>query len=128
MAFKTFRFPLAVDRSQGNFELTETTLETIKQNLLLFFVTDTGERVVNNQLGSIFRKSLFEPSKELIEFKIDNEINRIFSTYFTNLKLLSSKIEVIENTNTTQNAVKISILYSVNNLETMQDKIDVIIG
>ncbi len=126
--FKNLKFPLQIDKSLGMFQITETTIETIKQNLILFFATDENERVVNNQLGSRFRKYLFEPDIQNIRSKCENDVNRIFSDYFPNLNLVNLEVKEIDNNSQTQNAIQISIIYSIKNLESLQDNFSIIVG
>jgi len=126
--FKNLKFPLQIDKNLGYFEMVNTTLETIKQNLILFFASDENERVVNNQLGSRFRKYLFEPNIQNIRSKCENDVNRIFSDYFPNLNLVNLKVEELPNNSQTQNAIRIEITYSVHNLESLQDNFSIIVG
>ena len=78
---KNLKFPLQSGRKEGYFGLTETSLEAVKQNLMMFFAVDEGEKVVNN-IGSRFRRYLFEPDTQNIRSKCENEVNRIFNEYF----------------------------------------------
>jgi phage baseplate assembly protein W len=110
------------------FEMTSTTMETIKQNLVLFFATDEKERVVNCQLGSKFRSMLFEPDLNTIKIKVENETNRIFNTFFPNLKLLKMSVEFIDDSQLTQGALNISITYAIKNLEKFEQGFSVTIG
>jgi len=127
-AVRNLKFPLQRGSSDGYFELTQETLETIKQNLMLFFAADEGERVVNNQIGSRFRRYLFEPSIENIKLKCEGEVQRIFSEYFPQLSLNALSVEALADTDTTQQAVRIEISYSFKNLEALQDTLKVVIG
>jgi len=127
-ALRNLRFPLQRSRTTGYFDLTETTLEDVKKNLLMFFVVDEGERMVRNELGSRFRKYLFEPDNQNIRSKCENEVNRIFGDYFPQLNLDQLQIDVIPDNATTQGALKISITYSFKNLSTVKDSLIVVLG
>jgi hypothetical protein len=127
MPVKNFKFPLQ-DSQAGYFEMTETTMETIKQNLLLFFATDEKERVVNCQLGSRFRRMLFEPDLNTIKVKVENEVLRIFEGFFPNLVLKGLDVKFIEDSQLTQGALSINITYAIKNLEKFEQGFSVTIG
>jgi len=129
MSNKNFKFPLTLSDTQGYFALTETTLENLKQNIAILFATDQGERVVNNQIGSKFRKILFDPnSQQNLQSICANEVNRIFSSFFPQLQILSLNINYLDDTTQTQNAVEIKITYAFKNLDTIQDSLTVVVG
>lgn len=128
MAVRNLKFPLQVGRTVGYFQLTETSLEVVKQNLLLFFAVDEGERVVRNELGSKFRRYLFEPDTKNIRLKCESEVNRIFTNYFPQLNLDQLQIEMLPDNATTSGAIKIQITYSFKNLESVKDSLIVVLG
>ena len=129
MANKNFLFPLVKSNTSGYFNLTETTLENLKQNIAIMFATDIGERVVNNQFGSKFRSILFDPSNtENIQTICSSEVSRIFNTFFPQLNLDVVNVKYLDDTNTTQNAVEIFIQYSLKSVETIQDSLTVAVG
>ena len=53
---------------------TKTTLEAVKQNVLNLCSTETGERVMQPNLGIALKKFLFEPFSEDTVFQIQNVI------------------------------------------------------
>jgi phage baseplate assembly protein W len=128
MAVVNLKFPLQPGQSDGYFELTQTTLETIKQNLMLFFASDEGERVVRNELGSRFRRYLFEPDIPNIRSKCESEVNRIFANYFPQLNLDSLQVETVPDNTMTSGGIKINISYSFKNLGAVNDSLIVVIG
>ena len=128
MSVKNFKFPLQDSFKDGYFEMTETTMETIKQNLLLFFATDEKERVVNCHLGSRFRRMIFEPDINIIKLKVEAEVQRIFDTFFPSLKLIQLQVQVLDDTDLTQGAININIRYAIKNLEKFQQGFSVTIG
>ena len=127
-AVVNLNFPLQRGESEGYFELTDTTLKTLKQNLMLFFATDEGERLVNNQLGSRFRRFLFEPDVNNVKIKCENEVNRIFTDFFPQLNLNNLQVDLLGDTDQTQMAISIQISYSFKNLEALNDNLKVVIG
>lgn len=84
--------------------------------------------MVRNELGSRFRKYLFEPDAQNIRLKCESEVNRIFSNYFPQLNLDQLQVDVLQDTATTSGAIKISITYSFKALEQVNDSLTVVIG
>jgi len=125
MATKDFKFPLQVDNSNGYFELTPTTLETIKQNVILLFATDEEERVVNNQIGSKFRKFLFDPN---INSQCQTEVYRLFDLYFPYLEISNLNIVYQDDTTLTKGLIKISISYNIKGKKAISDSLNITIG
>jgi len=108
--------------------MTSTTLETLKQNLIMFIATDEGERVVNNQYGSRFRKFLFEPKESNIRTKCENEINRIFNDFFPELVLINFEVKFRDDNELTQGVMDLNITYSLKGIESLNDQLRVTIG
>jgi phage baseplate assembly protein W len=127
-AIRNFKFPLQRGQTNGYFELTQTSLEAVKQNLLLFFAVDEYERPVRNELGSRFRRYLFEPDTQNIRLKCETEVNRIFSNYFPQLNLDGLQIEEIPDSAIAGGGIKISVTYSFKNLETVKDSLSVVLA
>jgi len=128
MGIRNYIFPLQSSHKDSYFEMTQTTLDTIRQNLLLFFATDEKERVVNNHLGSRFRRWLFESDARAIRSKCEQEVVRIFEDFFPELDLKKVVVELIDDTQTTQGAIKIDITYSLKSVNNYGESISVVIG
>lgn len=121
------QFKLPFQIGNNYFQMTETNKEKIKENLIFIFTTDIGERVVNSNIGSRFRRLLFENSSD-INKKIENEINRIFSDYFPELILENVNFKIKENSKFTNNYLQIVLEYSIKNIEDSKEKLSLIIG
>lgn len=128
MPVKNIKFPVQNSQTDGYFETTSTTMETIRQNLLMFFVTDEKERVVNCHLGSRFRRMLFEPDITTVKLKAENEINRIFDSFFPDLVLQSLEVNYLDDTSTSQGVLSIKITYTIKNLSRFEQKLNFKIG
>ena len=77
--------PFQNGASNGNdpvFMVNYTTSEQIKYNLINYFLTAKGERVMNPGFGSTINRFLFEPndpsSLQIIKKSIEDDINLIF--------------------------------------------------
>ncbi len=110
------------------FQMTKTNREKTKENLKFVFTTDIGERVINSHIGSNFRKMLFENQNIDINKQIEDEINRIFNTYFPELILNNVKFKIQEQTKLTDSQILISLEYSFKNIEDSKDKLSLVIG
>ena len=108
--------------------MSETTLESIRENVKMLFATDEHERVINTNFGSRFRSILFENDTQNIKKLIVDEANRLFDEFLPNLKLDKFDFEVTENTAITQNVLKMKVQYSIRQLNSIKDSISLIIG
>ena len=108
--------------------MTQTTLDSINQNVKMLFVTDEHERVINTAFGSRFRNILFENDSPNIRKKIIDESNRLFNTFLPNLQLDKLDFQVVADTDLVQNILKMRIQYSIKQLSGVKDSISLIIG
>ena len=64
------------------FNQTYTTRDAVKSNILNYFLTDRGERLLNPSFGSNLKKLLFEPVDNNtlagLEIQIKEDIERLF--------------------------------------------------
>jgi phage baseplate assembly protein W len=127
VATNNIQFPLTKG-TDGYFALTQTTLDTIKQNLIITMATDENERMVNCQIGSRFRKFLFDPDVRNVKLKAENEANRVFSTWFPQLKITKLDIQVLDDTSTNRGMIQINLEYTLKALQSISDSVSVIIG
>lgn len=82
------------------FNVTYTTRDQIKSNLINYFLTDKGERVFNPFFGAGLRKKLFEQiddEKQLAVFKI--KIQEDLQKYFLGLKIEELSLTTFEDYN-----------------------------
>tara|TARA_R100000005_G_C4971419_1_gene184263 strand:- start:945 stop:1340 length:396 start_codon:yes stop_codon:yes gene_type:complete len=71
------KLPLQRDYRFGNYSLTETYGEQIKQNFKNLLLTSPGERIMNPDFGVGLRNFLFEPRekvKSLVRQRIDEQV------------------------------------------------------
>ena len=91
------------------FNPTYTTTEQIKSNLINFILTNKGERVLNPNFGSDFRRFIFENITEsnlrALEIKLINDIK----TNFSSVNVISITLTPAYETN----AIQLDIVYSI---------------
>jgi phage baseplate assembly protein W len=97
--------------SAGNvFNSTYTTQNALKANLINFFLTDTGERFLNPNLGAGLRTLLFDQMTQDNMDEVESAIRVGLTNWFTNITLIDVNIEQSQDTNT----VTIFMKYKIN--------------
>ena len=91
------------------FNVTTTTKEQVKSNLINFILTNKGERMFDPMFGGNLRASLFQPDSDFdnLASKLESEIY----SYVPNIKIQS--INIIKQSD--NNLVNILINYSIYN-------------
>ena len=91
------------------FNVTTTTKEQVKSNLINFILTNKGERMFDPMFGGNLRASLFQPDSDFdnLASKLESEIY----SYVPNIKIQS--INIIKQSD--NNLVNIVINYSIYN-------------
>lgn len=85
-------FPFT-DSQEGNYvDLTKTTKEAIKSNLMHLILTQKGERMYMPSFGTNLRKFLFEQLDTTTIEAIQQDISIALTRYISNLKI--DKVEV----------------------------------
>lgn len=93
----------------GVFRTTYTTQESIKYNLINFFLTNQPERYLNPLFGGNLRKYVFEQiSQQSIDILKQN-IQTQLTTFFPNVVV--EKLDIVENPD--YNSVEIDLYYSI---------------
>lgn len=100
--------------TESVFNLTYTTIDQIKSNMINYILTNNGERILNNNFGSNLRAQLFEnltlDKLKALEIKLTNDIKK----YFTQVKIKQLTLTPSYDDNT----IKLSLVYSIlNNVE-----------
>jgi len=91
------------------FKTTYTTQESIKYNLINFFLTNQPERYLNPLFGGNLRKYVFEQiSRNSIDI-LQQNIQTQLSTFFPNVVV--EKLDILENPDV--NTVEIDLYYSI---------------
>lgn len=97
--------------SPSVFFSTYNTKDSIRNNLLNFFLTNQTERYLNNQFGANLRKFIFEQiTSDNISFLKEN-IQSLIYQYFPNVKV--DDLSVLESPDT--NEINVVLYYSIIN-------------
>jgi len=91
------------------FKITYTTQESIKYNLINFFLTNQPERYLNPLFGGNLRKFVFEQIAENSIDILQQNIQTQLSTFFPNVVV--EKLDIVENPDF--NTVEINLFYSI---------------
>ena len=104
----------------GVFSPNYQTKDAIRNNLINFFLTNTGERFMNTTFGGGLRNFLFEQiSQGNIDF-LEEDVQQKLNTYFGNINVQ----ELTLTSNPEENIINVSLKYSVLNTN-INDNIDI---
>ena len=98
--------------------VTYTTKEAIKSNILNFFLTGKRERIMNPNLGAGIREQLFEQITNNTVENIEDIITFGLNDYFPQILLLNLNVNTLPD----QNQIQIYFSYSIRNTN-IQDEI-----
>lgn len=88
-----------------------TTAQSIKNNLINFFLTEPGERPLNPNFGGGLRTFIFEQIAEDNLYRIENRIETQLKTFFPGINITSLNILRDDDTNT----LTVQLKYTVQN-------------
>lgn len=107
------------DGSTG-LNITYTTKEAIKSNILNFFLTGRRERIMNPNMGAGIREQLFEQITNNTAENLEDIITFGLNDYFPQVKLINLNV----NASPDQNLIQIYFSYSIKNTN-IQDEITI---
>jgi phage baseplate assembly protein W len=93
----------------GVFASTYTTQQAIKNNLINFFLTGTGQRYLNPTFGAGLQNYIFEQLNSNTEVALEKDIQSIISTFFPSV--IVNDLEINGQPDTLQITVKLN--YSI---------------
>jgi phage baseplate assembly protein W len=93
----------------GVFASTYTTREAIKNNLINFFLTGTGQRYLNPLFGAGLQTYIFEQLNSNTEVALEEDIQSIISEYFPSV--IVENLTVTGNPDTNQ--ITVTLKYSI---------------
>lgn len=129
------KFPLRSYR-KGFFEMNQTTVDAVREDIKVLLLTKKGERVVNSSIGTnipILAGQLFEPVKrEELEFKIKNEIKDALANWMPYVSLESlqvfTEVDKPRGIALSPTQVLVSMSYKINNSDALRDSIQLTIN
>ena len=98
--------------------ITYTTKEAVKSNILNFFLTGKRERIMNPIFGAGIREQLFEQITNNTAENLEDIITFGLGDYFPQIQLINLNV----NASPDQNLIQIYFSYSIKNTN-MQDEI-----
>ena len=124
------KFPLRSFR-KGFFEMNNTTLAAVREDIKVLILTNKGERVINPAIGTnipILMGQLFEPiDREEMESQIGAEIRSALETWMPYVTLTDIEIfrkeDNLRGFNLQENDILVKMQYSLNNAEGLRDSI-----
>ena len=87
------------------------TKDSIKNNLINFFLTNKGERYMNPSFGSTLREKLFENINNDLQTEIEGLVDFALETYFPNVQPIN--MQVIPDTD--NNLIQFYLSYEIIN-------------
>lgn len=100
--------------------VTYTTKEAVKSNILNFFLTGKRERIMNPNFGAGIREQLFEQITNNTAENLEDIITFGLNDYFPQIQLINLNV----NASPDQNLIQIYFSYSIRNTN-MQDEITI---
>lgn len=124
------KFPLRSYR-KGFFEMNNTTIDAVREDIKTLLLTKKGERVVNTTIGTnipILLGELFEPIKKVeMESRIGAEIKSALETWmpFVTLDTIQvfSTADAPHGTNINENDILVRMEYTLNDASGIKDSI-----
>ena len=95
--------------SPGVFSSTYTTQQAIKNNLINFFLTGTGQRYLNPTFGAGLQTYIFEQLNNNTDVALEQDIQSIISEFFPSV--IIGDLEITSQPDTLQITVKLT--YSI---------------
>jgi phage baseplate assembly protein W len=100
--------------------ITYTTKDAVKSNILNFFLTGKRERIMNPNMGAGIREQLFEQITNNTAENLEDIITFGLGDYFPQIQLTSLNVNAAPD----QNLIQIYFSYSIRNTN-MQDEITI---
>jgi phage baseplate assembly protein W len=98
--------------------ITYTTKDAVKSNILNFFLTGKRERIMNPNMGAGIREQLFEQITNNTAENLEDIITFGLNDYFPQIQLTNLNVTALPD----QNLIQIYFSYSIRNTN-MQDEI-----
>ncbi len=115
------QFPFSESTDGGVFGTNKTTQKAIRDNLLAFLTLRKGQRPMNNRLYSPLFDFIFQQFDDISEDELREALTEKLSIYFPEITLEEVRISFVEETN----LVKITLIYSINDLGGVSDNVTV---
>jgi len=107
-----YKFPFKKS-VRGAFELNETTIDAVKDDLKILLLTNHGERLIHHDFGDNLKPLLFEPMTDIKE-RIADSISSAVEKWmpFVNIKSMDIK-DTRDDSSIRDNEVRVKLFFSV---------------
>ena len=116
--------PLGRDGKGVYFATTDTTIDSIKNDIRLLLLTQRGERVMQPFLGMNIRRFLFEQITDETSIEIENDIVDVIQTWLPFVELRDIDINLKDQD---RNQIKINITFNIANAPTELQSVGVVV-
>ena len=103
---------------------TDTTIDSIKNDIRLLLLTQRGERVMQPFLGMNIRRFLFEQITDETSIEIENDIVDVIQTWLPFVELRDIDINLKDQD---RNQIKINITFNIANAPTELQSVGVVV-
>lgn len=115
-------FPFKDSKKGFYVDLTETSKDAIKADLLHLLLTNKGERLYMPDFGSDLRKYIFQPNDTITHTEIKNNLNDTIKRYIPNLQIDSIEFR----NNDVEESITVELSYTITEgVFTSQDTVEV---
>ena len=124
------KFPLRAYR-KGFFEMNNTTLDAVREDIKILLLTKKGERLINPDIGTnipIMAGQLFEPhERSVLEQEMGAEIRSALETWMPYVTLMEinvySNVDAPSGYNVQRNQALVLMSYSLNSANGLSDSL-----
>ena len=116
--------PLGRDGNGTYFATTDTTVDSIKNDVRLLLLTQRGERVMQPFLGMDIRRFLFEQITDDTSIEIENDIVETFQTWLPFVELRDIDIDLKDQD---RNQIKINVKFNIVNAPSELQSVGVVL-
>lgn len=111
------KFPLKKS-SKGSFEVNETTLDAVEDDLRILIMTNHGERPIHFDFGANLRKLLFDMRGEDLAQAIKDSIITAVEKWMPFVNILTVQVlDSTMNSNLKENEISIKVEFSVGKID-----------
>lgn len=99
---------------KGNFQTLDTTLETLKQDIMVLISTEPKTKVMENDYGAGLKKFLFTPNDSTTRSLITTYLTDKIKKYVPQVKVEKIEVQIMD---TSDNGIFVNLVCSYNKQE-----------
>ena len=114
---------------EGWFASTSTTIEAVKNNIRNLLQTNSGERLMQPNLGINLRKYLFEQYTDDVSFSIQNEIIDLFKKWLPFVQIKDIQVSMSGNDDAVgKNTMNVKLVFNITQDPNTLESVNITIG